>query len=332
MLLLLLLDLLLLFSGTIQQMNILVTGGAGFIGSHFVLRHAEQHPEDALVVLDKLTYAGDRSLLDPMQDQMTFIEGDIADMNLLTKIVDENQIDTIVNFAAETHVDNSIQDVSPFIQANIIGVHNMIELCRTNPDLLLVHISTDEVYGDLQDDDPVFSLESPLRPSNPYSATKAAGDMLIIAAVRTHGIRARITRCSNNFGPHQASEKFWPTVIGNALNDQSIPIYGSGEQKRDWLYVTNHTDAVEKVISNGIDGEIYLISDTNETTNLEVAQMIVEKLGKSPDLITHVDDRPGHDWRYALDASSARALGWEPAVGFEEGVERTIEWYVEKIK
>ena len=310
--------------------HLLITGAAGFIGSHFALRHAESHPHDTMVIVDKLTYAADKSLLDPIADTCTFVEGDIADKELMAQLVDNHQIDAVINFAAETHVDNSIRDADPFIQTNILGVQNWIDICRERPELLLLHISTDEVYGDLQDEEDAFSLDSPLCPSNPYSATKAAGDMMILAAVRTHSIRARITRCSNNFGPHQASEKFWPTVIRNAIRREPIPIYGSGQQKRDWLFVTNHTDAIEAVLANGKDGQIYLISDENESTNLQVAQMIVNKLEASPELIEHVQDRPGHDWRYALDSSSARTLGWTPTVGFEEGLEKTISWYKDR--
>jgi dTDP-glucose 4,6-dehydratase len=308
-------------------MNLLVTGGAGFIGSHFVLRHCEKHPDDKIVVLDLLTYAGNKSYLDSVANKITFIKGDIADQELVTKIVEEHAIYTIVNFAAETHVDNSISDATPFLHTNVIGVQALIEVIKAHPHVLYLHISTDEVYGDVKDGDPACTLESSLRPSNPYSASKAAGDLFILAAVRTHGIKARITRCTNNYGPHQAQEKFLPTVIRSVLHDEKIPIYGEGKQKRDWLYVTDHTDAVELVLHSGEDGSVYLISADDERPNIETAKSVLDHIGKSHDLISFVEDRPGHDWRYALDSSSIRSLGWEPKVSFEEGLKKTVKWY-----
>lgn len=308
-------------------MNILVTGGAGFIGSHFVLRHCEQFSQDTVVVLDKLTYAADQSFLDPVKEQITFIQGDIADQALVTKLVTEHSIEAIVDFAAETHVDNSISDAMPFIHTNVLGMHSLIEVCKAHPQILFLHISTDEVYGEVKDSEPPSVVESPLRPGNPYSASKAAGDLMLMAAVRTFGIRARITRCTNNYGPHQAAEKFLPTIIRHARNDQPIPVYGEGKQKRDWLYVTDHTDAVELVLHKGKDSEIYLISADDERKNLDTAKQVLEALGKSEELISFVKDRPGHDWRYALDSSSTRALGWKPKVPFADGLKQTVEWY-----
>lgn len=310
--------------------NLLVTGAAGFIGSHFVLRHVEKHPEDSIVVLDLLTYAADKSFLDSVIDKITFVEGDIADQALVTKLVEEHAIDTIVNFAAESHVDNSISDATPFLHTNVIGVQSLIEVVKQHPDILLLHISTDEVYGDVAEGDPPCDLNSPLRPSNPYSAAKAGGDLLVLAAVRTHGIRARMTRCTNNYGPHQADEKFLPTVIRSVLSDKQIPIYGDGKQKRDWLYVTDHTDAVELVLEKGEDGNVYLISADSERENIDTATTVLDAIGKSHDLISYVTDRPGHDRRYALDSSTIRSLGWEPKVHFEEGLKETIAWYKEK--
>ncbi|MBU2213771.1 dTDP-glucose 4,6-dehydratase [Patescibacteria group bacterium] len=311
-------------------MNLLVTGGAGFIGSHFVLRHIENHPDDQVIVLDLLTYAADKSYLDPVEGQIQFIHGDIADQTIVTQIVEDRGIDAIVDFAAETHVDNSIADAAPFLQTNVIGVQSLIEVCKENPKILLLHVSTDEVYGGLKDSDSSCTPETALNPGNPYSASKAAGDLLILAAVSTYGIRARITRCTNNFGPHQADEKFLPTIIRSALSDEPIPVYGEGKQKRDWLFVTDHTDATEAVLEKGKDGEIYLISADSERENIETAKMMLDALGKSHDLISFVDDRPGHDWRYALDSSSTKELGWEPKVSFEEGIKKTVEWYQEK--
>ena len=308
-------------------MNLLVTGAAGFIGSHYVLRHKERKPEDTIVVLDSLTYAADKSFLDPVAGDITFVEGDIADAALVESLVTEHKIDAIVDFAAETHVDRSIEDVTPFIHTNIQGIQSLIDVCRKNPDLLLVHVSTDEVYGDLGDDDPSFTADSRLRPSNPYAATKAAGDMMLLAAARTYGIRVRITRCTNNYGPHQDKSKLLPIIITRAQKDESIPIYGEGKQKRDWLYVTDHTDATELVLEKGEDGQIYLISADDEKENIAVTKTVLDALGKPHDLIEFVEDRLGHDWRYSLDSSSVRALGWEPQVSFAEGVEKTVEWY-----
>ncbi len=313
-------------------MNLLVTGAAGFIGSHFALRHAEQKPEDKLVILDKLTYAGDRSYLDSIADKIEFVHGDIADQRLVNQLVEKYQIETIVNFAAETHVDNSIKEASPFLHTNVIGTQSLIEVVKDYPEILLLHISTDEVYGGLADGQPDCTVETALNPCNPYSASKAAGDYLVLAAVHTYGIKARITRCTNNYGPHQASEKFLPVVINSALNDQKIPVYGEGKQKRDWLYVTDHTDAVELVLDKGQDGQIYLISADSERENIETAKKVLDELGKSHDLIEFVTDRPGHDFRYALDSSTIKGLGWSPKVSFEEGLKNTIQWYQEKAR
>ncbi|MDP7247213.1 MAG: dTDP-glucose 4,6-dehydratase [Candidatus Peribacteraceae bacterium] len=312
-------------------MNLLITGAAGFIGSHFALRHAELKPEDKLVILDKLTYAGDRSYLDSIADKIEFVHGDIADQRLVNQLVENHQIEVIVNFAAETHVDNSIKEASPFLHTNVIGTQSLIEVVKAYPEVLLLHISTDEVYGGLADGQPPCTTETALNPCNPYSASKAAGDYLVLAAVHTYGIRARITRCTNNYGPHQASEKFLPVVIGSALKDQPIPVYGEGKQKRDWLYVTDHTDAVELVLGNGQDGNIYLISADSERENIETAKKVLDELGKPHDLIEFVTDRPGHDFRYALDSSSIKALGWSPKVNFEEGLKKTIEWYSNRV-
>jgi dTDP-glucose 4,6-dehydratase len=309
-------------------MNILVTGGAGFIGSHYVLRHVRQYPADTVVVLDALTYAADVSFLDPVKQAITFVEGDIADLPLLEKLVSEYSIDTIVNFAAETHVDRSIQNAVPFLHSNVLGVQSLIELLKKHPSILLVHISTDEVYGDLRDDEPMFNLSSPLRPSSPYSATKASGDLLLLAAARTYGIKVRITRCTNNYGPHQDRSKLIPVIIARTLLNQPIPIYGEGKQKRDWLYVTDHTDAVELVREKGKDGEVYLIGANAEKQNIDVAKAVLKELHKPESLIQFVPDRPGHDWRYSLDSSSVRALGWKPGLSFEDGIRETIAWYV----
>lgn len=314
-------------------MNLLVTGGAGFIGSHFVLRHSANHPQDQIVVLDKLTYAADKSLLDPAADKITFIEGDIADQALVTKIIEDHAIDTIINFAAESHVDNSISDATPFLHTNVIGTQAIIEVVKANPHVRLVHISTDEVYGDVGDDDPSCSVDDALHPSSPYSASKAAAEMLVLAAIRTFAIQAVITRCTNNYGPHQADEKFIPTVIRNALSDQSVPIYGTGKNKRDWIYVGDHCDAIETILT--VDWKtdqrlIFNVGIDREFENIAVAKMILDILGKSHDLIELVEDRKGHDWRYAVDSSQTRTLGWAPKMEFEQGLRETVEWYTKK--
>ncbi len=313
-------------------MNILVTGGAGFIGSHYVLRHVRQHPDDTMVVLDALTYAADQALLDPVKDAITFVQGDIADLPLLETIVAKFKIDTIVNFAAETHVDRSIQNAVPFLHSNVLGVQSLIELCKKHPAILLVHVSTDEVYGDLQDNEPSFTLQSTLRPSSPYAATKASGDLLLLSAARTFGIRVRITRCTNNYGPHQDRSKLLPVIIVRAMLNQKIPIYGEGKQKRDWLFVTDHTDAIELVREKGNDGNVYLIGAQNEMQNIDVAKTVLKVLGKPDSLIQFVTDRPGHDWRYSLDSSSTRALEWKPTMSFEDGVKETVAWFMLKME
>ncbi len=315
--------------------QLLVTGGAGFIGSHFVLRHRASAPADVVVVLDKLTYAADRSFLKPVEPDITFVQGDIADTALVGKLVGEHRIDTIVNFAAETHVDRSIDDPFPFLHTNVFGVQSLIEVCRKSKALRLLHISTDEVYGDLDDREPPKKTADALWPSSPYAASKAAGDLLVLAAMRTYGIHAAISRCTNNYGPHQAIEKFIPTVIRTALNGQPVPIYAEGKNKRDWLFVTDHTDAIEYILKTEWaffdpeihSGHIFNISADDERQNIDVATKVLDILGKPKSLLTSVKDRPGHDWRYALDSSAMRKLGWKPKVKFEEGLRRTVEWY-----
>lgn len=311
-------------------MNLLVTGAAGFIGSHFVLRHVAAHPNDTIVVLDKLTYAADKSFLDPVADKITFVEGDIADQALVTTLVEDHDIDTIVNFAAESHVDNSISDATPFLHTNVIGTQSLIEVVKAHPAVRLLHISTDEVYGDVGDNDPSCTVEDPLWPSSPYAASKAAAEMLVFAAMRTFDIKASVTRCTNNYGSHQADEKFIPTVIRRALRDESIPIYGTGKNKRDWIHVGDHCDGIETILSHDWttdEGHIFNIGIDREYENLEVAKMILDILGKPHDLITFVEDRKGHDWRYAVNSAPTRALGWAPKVEFREGLKQTIEWY-----
>ncbi len=314
-------------------MNLLITGGAGFIGSHFVLRHVATHPKNTVVVLDLLTYAADKSYLDPVTDKITFVRGDIADQKLVSSLIADHSIDTVVNFAAESHVDNSITDATPFLHTNIVGTQVLIEVLKKHPDVRMLHVSTDEVYGDVDDDDPPRKVSDVLWPSSPYSASKAAAEMLLFAAIRTFGIRTAISRCTNNYGPHQADEKFIPTVIRNALKDQKIPLYGEGKNKRDWIYVGDHCDALETILSADWatdEGHMFNVGIDRDFENIIVAKMILDLLGKPHSLISFVKDRPGHDWRYSVDSSLTRALGWKPKTSFEEGLQTTIDWYRKK--
>jgi dTDP-glucose 4,6-dehydratase len=311
-------------------MRILVTGGAGFIGSHFVLRHVAQFPQDSVVVLDKLTYAADKNFLAPALDRITFIEGDIADEKLVSSLVQKHSIDTIVNFAAESHVDRSIDDPMPFLHTNVLGTQAILNVCRACPTVRLLHVSTDEVYGDLENGERAKVPTDPLKPSSPYAASKAAGDLLVLAAIRTYGVSAIISRCTNNFGPHQASEKFIPTVIRTASAEEPVPIYAQGKNSRDWLFVTDHTDALEVILQTDwsqFPERIVHVSADDERENIVVAKEILKLLGKSESLLTFVTDRPGHDWRYALDSSELRKIGWKPKVRFADGLQTSVEWY-----
>ncbi len=316
-------------------MNLLVTGAAGFIGSHFVLRHVAAHPNDKVVVIDKLTYAADRRFLESVWSAITFVEGDIADQKLVDELVEKHEIDTIVNFAAESHVDRSINDPMPFLHSNIIGVHSLMNVMRKHPSLRMLHISTDEVLGDLTDDEEPKKIDAHHMPSSPYAASKASAEMIILAGIRTYGLKIAVSRCTNNYGPHQASEKFLPVIIRSALADKNIPIYGGGKNKRDWLFVTDHCDALEIILQtpdafthdDAIGHRFFHVSANAEKENIEVAKTVLGVLGKPESLITYVTDRPGHDWRYALDSSELRARGWKPKVSFEEGLAKTVEWY-----
>lgn len=316
-------------------MNLLVTGAAGFIGSHFVIRHVDRYPADRIVVLDALSHGGDRRHLALVDDRIVFVKGDIVEVQLVNKLVEEHGVDAIVNFAAETHVDRSIANAVPFLHSNVLGVQSLIEVCRAHPAIKLLHVSTDEVYGDVDDDDAPRTVGDILLPSSPYAASKASGDLLLMAAMRTYGIKACVSRCTNNYGPHQASEKFIPTIIRNALGDTPIPVYAKGENKRDWLYVTDHTDALEMLLHTDWtfddqtihSGHYFNVSADAERRNIDVVKQVLAFLGKPESLIQFVEDRPGHDWRYAIDSSAIRALGWQPQVSFEEGLRRTIDWY-----
>lgn len=301
-------------------MRLLVTGGLGFIGSNFVRLMVDNAD---LAVVDALKYGSNNENLKDIDYK--FIEGDICDNELMDKLVSD--ADVIVNFAAETHVDRSISNPYAFLESNTTGTFNILEAIRiNNPDAKLIHIGTDEVYGDIEEGS--FKEEDRLKPSSPYSASKASADMLVLSYVRTYGIDALITRCTNNYGPYQFPEKLIPKAIIRASMDMKIPIYGTGKNVRDWIYVEDHCEAIKHVMEKGEKGEIYNIGSGEEKTNLEVIAEILRVMGK-PDLTEFVEDRPGHDLRYSLDSSKVRELGWEPQFSFKEGIKKTIRWYVD---
>jgi len=299
--------------------TLLVTGGAGVIGSNFVRFVQEKYK---IIVVDALKYGSNLNNLKDLN--IKFIEGNICDYKLMTELI--KGVDAIVNFAAESHVDRSISGPYPFIESNIVGTHTILEAMRkVKPDVKLVHISTDEVYGETTEGS--FTENDPLRPSSPYSASKASSDMLVLSYVRTYDLDVIITRCTNNFGPYQFPEKLIPKAIIRANMNKKIPIYGTGENIRDWIYVLDHCKAIETVLNKGEKGEIYNISSGEERTNLEVAKEILSLMGKD-NLIEFVEDRPGHDVRYALDSSKIRKLGWRPKYSFKQALEKTISWYL----
>ena len=311
-------------------MRILVTGGAGFIGSNFVRMTLAEHPDCLIVDLDKLTYAGNLENLAGFENHPNhkFIKGDICDGALIEKIIDEYKIDAIINFAAESHVDRSITEPKVFIQTNITGTLTLLEAARDKKLKRFIQISTDEVYGSLGPEGK-FTEQTSLSPNSPYSASKAAADHLVKAFGHTWGLNYNITRCSNNYGQYQFPEKKIPLMINNALNDKELPVYGDGLYIRDWLYVYDHCTAVWKVLTKAPPGETYNIGGCNEKTNLEVIDVILKHLDKPKSLIKHVTDRPGHDRRYAIDANKIISqLNWSPSVTFEEGITSTIRWYL----
>ena len=311
--------------------NVLVTGGAGFIASEFVRMVLSEHPDIFVVNLDKLTYAGNLENLGDFlhHPSQKFIRGDICDGPLVEKIIDDYKIDSIINFAAESHVDRSILEPKAFIETNITGTLTLLEAARDKNIQRFIQISTDEVYGALGPEGK-FTEDTPLSPNSPYSASKAAADHLVKAFGHTWGIKYNITRCSNNYGPYQFPEKMIPLMINNALIDKKLPIYGDGLYVRDWLYVYDHCTAVWKVLTEAPPGEIYNIGGCNEKTNLEIVAMILQRLNKPDSLIEHVTDRPGHDRRYAIDATKIiEQLNWHPTVNLEEGINKTIDWYLQ---
>jgi len=314
--------------------KLLVTGGAGFIGSNFVRMVLSEHPDCFIVNLDKLTYAGNLENLAGLENHPNhkFIRGDICDGALIEDIIGEYKIDVIINFAAESHVDRSITAPKVFIETNVTGTLTLLEVTHNKKLERFVQISTDEVYGSLGPEGK-FTEQTPLRPNSPYSASKAAADHMVEAFGHTWGVKYNISRCSNNYGPYQFPEKLIPLMINNALNDKELPVYGDGLYVRDWLYVYDHCTAVWKVLTEAPPGEVYNIGGCNEKANLEVISLILERLKKPKSLIKHVKDRPGHDRRYAIDAKKIMTeLHWQPSVTFEQGIQKTIDWYLENKK
>ena len=315
-------------------MNIVVTGGAGFIGANFVYYMLENRPEDKIICYDKLTYAGNLATLEEAQKNKNFkfIKGDIADREAVYRMFEEEKPDVIVNFAAESHVDRSIENPEIFLQTNVIGTSVLMDACRKYGIQRYHQVSTDEVYGDLPLDRPdlFFTEETPLHTSSPYSASKASADLLVMAYHRTYGLPVTISRCSNNYGPFHFPEKLIPLMIINAMHDKKLPVYGDGLNVRDWLFVKDHCAAIEIILRKGKVGEVYNIGGHNERQNIQVVKAILKELGKGEELIEHVTDRKGHDRRYAIDPTKIREdLGWEPTTSPEEGIKATVKWYQE---
>jgi dTDP-glucose 4,6-dehydratase len=309
-------------------MKLLITGGAGFIGSNFILSMINSHPEIEIINLDVLTYAGNLNNLKSVDKnpRYTFIRGDICDPNNVNSILDKYRVDTIVHFAAESHVDRSITKASEFVRTNVLGTQNLLECARQHQIEKFIHISTDEVYGSTITGS--FTENNILSPSSPYSASKAGSDLLALSYFTTYKLPVIITRCTNNFGPCQHPEKLIPLFVTNLLEGRKVPVYGTGKNVRDWIHVSDHCQAVEFLIKKGKFGEIYNIGGGNEMTNIEITEKILTLLKKDESLIEYVTDRPGHDYRYSLDCSKLRKMGWSPRFSFEEGLKDTVEWYI----
>ena len=310
--------------------KLLVTGGAGFIGSNFVRMVLTEHPDCLVVNVDNLTYAGNMENLDGFMNHRnhTFVKGDICNAVLMEKVIEDYQIDSIVNFAAESHVDRSLVDPGIFIETNVTGTLALLKIALDKNIEKFVQISTDEVYGSLGTEG-MFTEDTPISPNSPYSASKAAADHLVCAFGHSWGLKYNITRCSNNYGEYQFPEKMVPLMINNALAEKDLPMYGDGLYVRDWLYVYDHCTAIWKVLTEAPAGAIYNVGGNNEKTNMAVVRLILERLGKSVNLIKHVKDRPGHDRRYAIDSSKImRDLDWSPSLTFEVGINKTIDWYL----
>ena len=315
-------------------MTLIVTGGAGFIGANFIFYILERYPEDRVVCLDKLTYAGSLTTLAPMMElpNFRFVQADICDREAVDRLLEEEHPGAVVNFAAESHVDRSIDGPEVFLRTNVLGTAVLMDACRTHGLVRFHQVSTDEVYGDLPLDRPdlLFTEQTPLRASSPYSASKASADLLALAYHRTYGLPVTISRCSNNYGPYQFREKLIPLMISNALHDRPLPVYGSGLNVRDWLYVEDHCRAIDLILRRGRLGEVYNVGGHNEMRNIDIVKLICRELGKPESLITCVEDRKGHDLRYAIDPSKLqRELGWKPETRFEDGVRETIQWYLD---
>ncbi|MCL2024320.1 MAG: dTDP-glucose 4,6-dehydratase [Coriobacteriia bacterium] len=315
-------------------MKMLVTGGAGFIGANFVFYQREHYPDDQIVCVDSLTYAGNIETLRPLLDaeNFTFYQDDIADRAAMNRIFAAEKPDVVVNFAAESHVDRSLEDPEVFLRTNIIGTHVLMDAARDYNVTRFHQVSTDEVYGDLPIDRPdlLFTEQTPLCPSSPYSSSKASADLLVMAYYRTFGLPVTISRCSNNYGPYQFPEKLIPLMIARALADETCPVYGAGINIRDWLYVEDHCSAVDAIVRHAETGALYNIGGNNEYRNIDIVKMILTQLGKPEAYIEFVTDRLGHDQRYAIDSSKIKdELGWEPATDFETGLAKTITWYLE---
>ena len=317
-----------------RKMNIIVTGGAGFIGSNFVFHMLEKYPDYRIICLDKLTYAGNLSTLESVMDHSNFhfVKMDICDRQGIYHLFEKEKPDIVVNFAAESHVDRSIENPEVFLQTNVLGTQVLMDACRKYSIKRYHQVSTDEVYGDLPLDCPdlLFTEETPIHTSSPYSASKASADLLVMAYHRTFGLPVTISRCSNNYGPYHFPEKLIPLMIVNALADKPLPVYGEGLNVRDWLYVEDHCKAIDMIIHNGRIGEVYNIGGHNEMRNIDIVKMICKALNKPESLITYVTDRKGHDMRYAIDPTkSHEELGWLPETKFADGIKKTIQWYLD---
>lgn len=318
-------------------MKILITGGAGFIGGNFVYHMLSNHPDYNIVCLDKLTYAGNLSTLESAlkNPNFTFVKGDIADKDFVDALFEKEKFDIVVNFAAESHVDRSIENPQLFLVTNILGTQVLLDASKKYGVKRYHQVSTDEVYGDLPLDRPdlMFTEQTPLHTSSPYSASKASADLLVQAYYRTYGTPVTISRCSNNYGPYHFPEKLIPLMITRALADESLPVYGDGKNVRDWLYVEDHCRAIDLIIHNGKVGEVYNVGGHNEMANIDIVKLILKELGKPESLITYVADRKGHDRRYAIDpAKIHRELGWLPETKFADGIKKTVRWYLENRK
>ena len=309
-------------------MKILVTGGAGFIGSNFIHYWLDKHREDKIVNLDKLTYAGNLDNLKEIEnnENYSFVKGDICDENLVLDLTKD--VDIVVNFAAESHVDRSILNSADFIHSNVEGVRVLLDACRKNNVSRFHHISTDEVFGSLEKDNKPFTENTPYSPRSPYSASKASSDHLVRSYYHTHKLPVTISNCSNNYGPYQFPEKLIPLFVTNLIEDKKIPVYGNGENIRDWIHVLDHVKGIEAILLNGKIGETYCLGGEQEKTNLEITKLILESMDKDESYIEYVNDRPGHDLRYAIDCSKAKKyLDWKPEISFKEGLDETINWY-----